>query len=122
MSYVIHIWEPTPLPTSAEEAEAQFDELPEDGMEQNPKFITVVQNLTARYPCITTLEADEGVWTDGPLDGVCDSGAYGLGIMTDYVDEVQPFVVAEANKLGLTVYDMQMGLFYLPSGQILGEA
>lgn len=124
MSYTLQIWE-SPVPASTQEAEQIFDQLSHKNSEQNQKFITLAKQLTRRYPCITQLTGDEeegyqnGVWSEGPLDGVCDQPIYGLGIAIDHVAEVMPFVCKTANALGLTAYDQQTGDAYLPSGALL---
>jgi hypothetical protein len=124
MSYTLQIWE-SPIPASAQEAEQICDQLSDENSEQNLKFITLAQLLTRRYPCITLLTGDEdegyenGVWSEGPLDGVCYQPIYGLGIAISHVAEVMPFVCKTANALGLTVYDQQTGDTYLPSGACL---
>ena len=118
MSYVLQIWE-SPLLRSFDEAERFVSQEGEKDAEQNQLFLKLAKQLTAQYPCITKLEdSDDAVWSDGPLDGVTDSKIYVLGIASD-IPEVQPFVVATANFLGLTVFDMQVGKAYLPSGEIL---
>ena len=120
MSYVLQIWEhPTThaLPATVQEAEAFTSALQGINSVQNPKFITFAKKLTRKYPCMT--ESDESVWTDGPLDGQTDEPVYGIGIQTEYLHEVHPFVITTANALGLSVYDDQAGQAYLASGNIL---
>ncbi len=119
MGYTLQIWE-TPTPTSAQEAEQICDQLSDEKAEQNQKFIALAKQLTQIYPCLTQPKGDEdSVWSEGPLDGVCDQPIYGLGLVIDHVAEVMPFVCSTANALGLTVYDQQTGDTYLPSGALL---
>jgi hypothetical protein len=122
MSYVIHIWQ-TPIPTSVPQADKICDRLQDKEGRQNPKFIELAKLLTQRYPCRSQMAGDEdddqGVWHDEPLDGISPNPVLALGILSDYVIEVMPFVVETANALGLTVYDTQAGECYLPSGQVL---
>ncbi len=122
MSYVIHIWQ-TPIPTSVLQADKICDRLQESEGRQNPKFIELAKRLSQRYPCRSEMTGDEddeeGVWLDEPLDGISPSPVLALGIRSDYVIEVMPFVAVTANALGLTVYDTQVGECYLPSGQVL---
>ncbi len=124
MSYVLQIWE-SPIPSSVQEAEEISDRLQDLEGPQNPKFIELAKRLTQRYPCITQLTGDEdegyenGVWSVGPLDGTSNNPIYGLGIATDYLTEVVPFVQATANALGLTAYDPQSGDAHLPNGVVL---
>jgi hypothetical protein len=60
------------------------------------------------------------VWSDGPLDGRTESRIYVLGIMHDH-EEVFAHIVDCAGSLGLTVFDMQAAIAYLPSGQLLAS-
>jgi hypothetical protein len=118
VSYVIHVWE-APIPRSFDEAE-KFVDTPPPETDQNPLFITLAAELTARYPCGMTLEdPDDSVWTDGPFDGKLLGDIWVIGITTQHLSEALPFTVATANNLGLTVYDMQEGKAYLPSGEVL---
>lgn len=118
MSFVLHLWQ-RPIPETAEAAAEFVFEAPRVKPSDSAVFVELAKRLTARYPCITTLEADEGVWTDGPPDGQCEEHIYVIGIVSEHVAEVVPFVVATANELGLTVYDMQDGIAYPPSGSVL---
>lgn len=115
MSYVIHVWE-EPRPASLDDAVRIAFDLGEDVIGQNPGFLVLAGRLVARYPCITT--DPDGVWSDGPLDGKTEERAYVLGI-SDRHAQVVAFVVECAGKLGLTVFDMQAGCAWLPSGQLL---
>ncbi len=115
MSYVIHVWE-SPRPATFEETVSIAFALPEDVGRQHPKFLILAGLLTARFPCIT--HAQDGVWSDGPLDGRTERGIYVLGIRHNH-EEVLAHIVDCAGRLGLTVFDMQSSLAYLPSGQTL---
>lgn len=127
MSYVLHLWD-------AQEAEAPADvrgalAIVERLRARQPArraFPGLARRLTARYPCITSEAARaiselEWAWSDGPLDGGTDSAVYSIGLSTAMVDEVLPFVVREANALGIAVLDPQGGQAHLPGGQVLGH-
>lgn len=129
MSYTLQIWE-SPFPTNVQEADAICDQLLEEEESgkkgpQNPKFIALAKQLTHRYPCITQLTGnepvgyEEGVWSEGPLNGITQAPIYGIGIVTSFLEEVVPFVQKTANALGLIVYDPQTADTYLPSGVVL---
>ncbi|WP_227818073.1 hypothetical protein [Nitrogeniibacter aestuarii] len=120
MSYVVQIWA-DPVPASLTEASQLIDRLSTERCAQLPEFIELAKRLTEKYPCLTTPDApgEHGAWSDGPLDGLTDEPIYGLGVSSDMIDEVMPFVVATARQLKLTVYDMQAGLAFLPDGTIL---
>ncbi len=120
MSYILHIWE-HPVPTSVAEATQIQSRLHAQRGAQNPKFIELATRLTERHPCITTLDDEdpEAVWSDGPLDGKTERAVYGIGIQTEFLNTVVPFVVETAGALGLTVFDMQAGEARLPGGRVL---
>jgi hypothetical protein len=124
MSYVLQIWE-SPIPSSVQEADEINDRLQDLEGPQNPKFIELAKRLTQRYPCITQLTGDEeegyenGVWSVGPVDGITTNPVYGIGVSSDYLTEVLPFVTQTANALGLILYDTQAGQVNLPSGAVL---
>lgn len=120
MSYILHIWE-LPLPATVAEADEIHTQLSAQKTAQNPKFIELAKRLTARHPCITTLDDEDpdAVWSDGPLNGKTARAVYGIGVQTDFVSAVVPFVVETAKALGLMVYDMQAGEAHLPDGSVL---
>lgn len=118
MSYVLHFWD-FPIPHTASEADQFCSQAHARRGPQNPLFIRLAQELTARYPCLCDFDddaTDACVWVDGPLDGITDRGRYSLGIVTRHLDEVYPFVVETATSLGLVVHDFQCGDTFLPAG------
>lgn len=124
MSFVLQIWELPPgsaWPRTITEATALVSGLHGGGHGQNPKFIELARRLTARFPCITSDEGDEdgAAWTDGPLDGITDEAVYGVGLDTDRLEEVRPFVIETALALGLSIEDEQAGEYFLANGQVL---
>ncbi|MBS1159756.1 MAG: hypothetical protein H6R15_2175 [Proteobacteria bacterium] len=123
MSYVVHFWS-RPMPKSLDQAIEIFAALQNESRTQNPLFQMLAKRLTARFPCIMELEEDDPrmAWTDGPLNGITQEATYGIGILTDKIDEVQPFVVETATTLGLVVMDDQQGEVYLPGGTVLNSA
>jgi len=104
MSYVIHIWE-EPVPTSLEHASELVGELirAPKAAEQNPKYVEAAKRLTAKYPFGEDPGVDpEGeVWSDGPLRPRRGERIWGVGLLSQYVSEVQPFVVSVSNQLVL---------------------
>ena len=127
MSYVLHLWEKPPAqpwPASVEEAGRVLARLEAEQPGQNPKFLALAAQLTARYPCITSPQAEdipesEWAWSDGPLDGKTDRAKYSIGLNTGMLDEVHPFVLEQARQLGLNVTDEQAGQVQLANGVML---
>lgn len=75
--------------------------------------------LTARYPCICTLDGDrvddDRVWSDRPLCNDFGRRVAVLGVMYSRVEEVMPFVIETATSLGLTVFDWAGPTIYRPA-------
>lgn len=126
MSYVLQCWSPPVAwrhPGSLPEVLAMLEQLDRQ-RGQEPRFLDFARRLTARYPCISTPESDdldesELAWSDGPLDGRCDTAVYGIGLTSSRLDEVLPFVLDQARQLGLSVYDDQAGQAHLANGLVL---
>jgi len=80
-------------------------------------FEQLLARLTNRYPCICDLpdeQVDDGVWSDGPLRNNFGHRASVLGIVYSRVDEVLPFLIAQANVLGLVVFDWATETIHRP--------
>lgn len=118
MSYTIAICVP-PVPESDEAAWKELDGLIEQQGEVPAEFRTLIADLTSRYPCICDLpndKIDDGVWSDGPLRNNAGHKATVLGLAFSRADEVLPFVVATANRLGLVVFDWQTNRIHRADG------
>jgi hypothetical protein len=111
------------LPESESGAWAQIEELREsyygDERDKTPELLELHKALTARYPCLCSFEdndprIDESPWADGPMlnNFAHDMGM--LAISSSRAEEVVPFVIAEANKLGITVADSQTANIHRP--------
>lgn len=125
MSYPVHIWE-EPVPTTVEEADEimrRFDSHSLDGS-INPKYVEAARRIMARYPYNDDRTADvEGeIWSDGPLIPQDSSEPWGVGLLSQYVKEARPFLIATCNELGLVVYDWPEGKVYPPNGRVLSIA
>ena len=80
-------------------------------------FAKLHADLTARFPCICDLpddRVDDGVWSDGPLRDNFGHEVAELGIIFSRVEDVLPFVIETANRLGLTVFDRQTDQIHRP--------
>jgi hypothetical protein len=112
------------LPDNAMEAwrriKALQDAYYNDGRDKAPSLVALHSALTARYPCLSSYASDdprrdESPWDDGPL---IDRFAHELGVLAiafARASEVVPFIVAEANALGISVADAQSGHIYRPN-------
>lgn len=128
MSYVVAIWEQPPnlpLPGNLQAAVRLVDMLRRVKPGPNPKYAEMIRQLTARYPDITSPEAealgdDRLAWIDGPLGAEGPDCVYNLGINTnDMFEEVRPFVLQTARALGLNVLDGQAGEAYFADGTLV---
>ncbi len=121
MSFTFAIAGPD-LPESDDDARNTIDRLVRTEVgEPDPVFDTLLDRLTDKYPCITTLP-DEGVeelgvWLDGPLRPIRQAAPV-FGLASDRVNDVLPFVIDKANELGLTVYDHQTGDLHRPGHRV----
>lgn len=89
----------------------------EDGRDAHPVLKELHDQLTAKYPCISDLsddEIDNGVWSDGPLINNFSHDLAMIAMPFSVVEEVAPFVVETANKLGVIVFDHQAETIYSP--------
>ena len=83
-------------------------------------FTELLARLTARYPCICDLrdeQVDDGVWSDGPLRNNLGHRASVLGMVYSRVDEVLPFLIEQANSLGLVVFDWATETIHRPEAR-----
>ena len=118
MSYNFAICTP-PVPLDDSEAREKIDGLIETHGPPPLIFRHLHDELTARYPCISTLDDDhlddDGVWSDGPLWNDFGHRVAVLGIIYSRVEEVMPYVIETATGLGLTVFDWGGPTIYRPA-------
>ena len=112
-----------PLPDSDKAAWSKIQELREvyygDKREKAAALIALHSMLTGRYPCLCSYADDDPQveqcpWADGPMIGnfAHDMGMLAIGFRR--TAEVLPFIVEEANALGITVADGQSGEIHRP--------
>lgn len=107
MSYNVAIVAP-PIPEDDRVAWSEVNALIDAEGPMPAVFEQLLAPLTARYPCICDLDddhVDDGVWSDGPLRNNLGHRASVLGMVYSRVEEVLPFLIREANALGLSVFD-----------------
>lgn len=130
MSYVVGVWEQPanlPLPGEIRSATRLMDMLYRVSPGSNPKFRELAARLLARYPDFDSLEAGEEsdeaecVWVDGSLSGNTEAAVWNLGIVSDWLDEVLPFVIEAATGLGLNVFDGQAAQVNFADGTVITQ-
>jgi hypothetical protein len=115
MSYTFAICN-APLPTDYKAAKREVEQLVEQPEPDRAAFDRLVDQLTARYPCIYDLpDVDSGLWCSGPLRQKQFTRATVFGLVHSRVDEVLPFVLETATALGFTVLDWQTGKVHRPA-------
>ena len=107
-----------PLASLDEEAWKQIETLREayydDEREKAQELVELHAILTAKYPCLCSYadddeEMDNSPWADGPMIDNFSSEMGMLAISFSRAEEVVPFIVESANRLGITVADGQTG-------------
>lgn len=135
MTYIVRIWESPAdrsVPDSIDSTCKLLVELEaSQPLGGNPKFVSLARRLTQRFPTPDMspgADGDDGdnevsladiAWCDWPITGKTDAAVWNLGINAGRLDDVRPFVMQEANGLGLCVMDEQAGEVYLPTGNVL---
>ena len=112
----------TPTPTTLDEAIQTMDALQLTQPGINPSFVAVALKLVKKFP----VDVEDSVWSSDPVDAVAmfRGGVWVLDMPDDAQERVQLMrcVVDEAAAKGLTVMDEQLGMVFLPSGQVLPQS
>jgi hypothetical protein len=95
-----------------------------DGL--NPMFVEFARQLVARYPSSDMFAAGDrdaldSVWAGNPLNQAKkeERALFGISLLGDDKLGVMRHLVQVANAAGLTVFDDQLGMAFLPNGQVL---
>ena len=110
------------IPTDDEEAlrwiENEFQAHAEDTRAPHSIFQRLHDALVERFPCLTMLpehEWEDAAWVDGPL---IKGFSHDLALVAFHftrVEDVMPFVVETALKVGCSVFDLQGMNVYRPA-------
>jgi len=111
------------LPENNDEAWKKIDQLCEaiyeDKRDKAPALVELHSVLTQRYPCLSSYtDNDPGInlcpWADGPMiDNFChDIGM--LALSSHGIKGVIPYIIEQANALGISVVIGQFGKIYRP--------
>jgi hypothetical protein len=127
MTYLLRIWEHSallPEPVTFELASQTARALQATQSSANPKFTTLVLQLLKHHPSqASDPTCLHSAWRGDPLKDA-QTGAdalFTLGLPPADRVELLRLVVDQAAALGLTVFDDQDGMVFLPSGTILPE-
>ncbi|MGJ7558876.1 hypothetical protein ACSFBI_33410 [Variovorax sp. RB3P1] len=130
MSYDLRAWE-RPVgqadPASFEEASQILLELERLKPGPNPRFIELAEKMAERYPVQgqgASSHRDNGsdaAWVGDPVVDArgCMRAVWAFALPTGDRVRVLRFVVESANSLGLTVFDDQLGMAFIPPGRVL---
>src|SRR3954469_15766474 len=113
MSYVVRVWE-YPVPRSAGEAEQILGDLDDAPGASQARFLQLGRILTKRYPDWGEADDAPGVWVDSPMAAGCASPIWNIGIVSDYLDTAYPFLCETVARLGMCLYDPQVGMLVQP--------
>lgn len=111
------------LPADQQQAWQEIEALREVYYEDERPVASQLQQLhaqlTARYPCLCDFAEDDPAmddspWADGPMINNFSHDMGMLAIVYSKVEQVLPFIIQQANQLGITVADGQDGQIYRP--------
>lgn len=122
MSYILVVWE-QPVPISVEDVAPLLRSLRDDNaMISSARIDEFMARLWKKYPRDLDGEDADYVWEDSfPFAPQPRPRLTYLSISFAHVDDVVPFVLAEAREKGLVVYDSEAGTVSLPTGSFLGK-
>lgn len=116
MSYVVAVWDGDPPAdeTSARVTVARLEAAAAAGVAGplSPALVALVAELTGRHPDLGDPaydDEDDAPWADGPLADNVAGRLLTVALTWSAVDEVLPWMAAEAGRLGLHVLDTQTG-------------
>jgi hypothetical protein len=129
MSYDLWTWDsakhPAPTATFADVTKTFLD-LQEVIDGPNPKFVEFARQLVARYPSSDMFklgdpDALDSVWAGNPVIQAQteEQALFGISLYGENRLAVMRHFVEAANTVGLTVFDDQLGMAFLPNGQVL---
>lgn len=130
MSYTIDLIV-APLPDDDPKAwkkiHAMRESYYDDERDKAPSLVALHAVLTACYPCLSSYADDDAAaesspWADGPM---IDNFAHDMGMLAisfTQADALLPFIIQEANALGITVADGQSEKIFRPKHSVEGTA
>jgi hypothetical protein len=115
MSYDFRIWDLAGVqePADFEEAGRVMQTKEKEKGSTNPKFAALADKMVATHP--------EAGWAGNPRKEAreLDGAVWAFSLPNDRHDEILLSIIESAKRLGLVVYDDQMGVHFLPSGKTL---
>ena len=122
MSYILVAWE-QPIPRAMEEVAPLLRTLREDKtMVSSTRVDAFMARLWEKYPRDLDGEDEDYVWDDSfPFAPQPRPRLIYLSISFSHIDEVMPFLLKIARKVGLVVYDSEVGTVFLPTDSFLGN-
>lgn len=129
MSYDLWTWDSSKHPSASAtfaDVTKTFLDLQEVNDGLNPKFVEFARQLVERYPSSDMFAANDrdaldSVWAGNPLNHAQkeERALFGISLLGDDKLGVMRHLVQAANAAGLTVFDDQLGMAFLPNGQVL---
>jgi hypothetical protein len=117
MSYDLAVWK-GPAPTDDDDAESTYEALMDEyqssaGEPTIPEISDFLDALLARWPDITEDGGEDSPWADGPMENNASGPIIYFGMSGSGVADAVPFVIEEAKRRGLVVFDPQGPPFVL---------
>jgi hypothetical protein len=121
----LHIWEQPntlPVPGTVAMAGQIWLTLRERKAAINPKFVALARQLVASYPSQQS-DPKNSVWIGDPIGEAqtCDDAVFTIALPPANRLGLLRLVADKATAHGLTVYDMQIGMVFLPNGVVLPQ-
>ena len=117
---IVQVWESleaAPLPASFEEALAHA----EQARPRSARLAALHAALLDRYPLATADAPRAAAWAGDSLAHAPEGGMWEIAIAPAQAEEVRPFVVVQARRLGLNAHDVQARAVHLADGTCHAE-
>lgn len=125
MSFVVTIWQAppdTPIRDAAT-ADAVLESLDDlEAPRRNAALLAFMRAVSEHFPTSADGSVDEDAFPEGFADRFADGRTLRIGVATHcrHFDAAFAHAVVAANRQGLHLYDMQLGMHYLADGRCLG--
>jgi len=122
MGTIVQVWEPqeaAPVPATFEEALAQAERA--RPRPRSARLAALHAALLDRYPLATPDAPRAAAWAGDSFAHAPEGGMWEIAIAPAQAEEVRPFVVVQALRLGLNVHDVHARAVHLADGSCLAE-
>jgi TPR repeat protein len=124
MGKIVQVWESleaAPIPANFEEALAQAEQARARRQPPAARLADLHAILLDRYPLATPEAPRAAAWAGDCLAHLPGAALWEIAIAPAQAEEVRPFVVAQALRLGLNAHDVQARAVHLADGDGFAE-